>query len=147
MCNILQAIYRRYPMPKRNKMAGRETNQPLGLSVPRWYHPAMDPSQQGQCKMTTLTVKRLLVTLPKKLGNHAGDKEKTTMKHFFTHALAASLMFAAGMLALPSRQLAGADDTTTFRQADRSLTDALSKGDAKAVSALLDDRFQWVEAN
>lgn len=34
-----------------------------------------------------------------------------------------------------------------FRQADRALVDALAKRDAKAAAALLDDNFQWVEAN
>jgi hypothetical protein len=69
------------------------------------------------------------------------------MKHLLTHALAASLLFAAGMLALPSRQLAAADDAPTFRQADRNLADALTRGDVKGVAGLLDERFQWVEAN
>jgi hypothetical protein len=69
------------------------------------------------------------------------------MKHLLTHALAASLLFAAGMLALPSRQLAAADDAPTFRQADRNLADALTRDDVKAVAGLLDERFQWVEAN
>jgi uncharacterized protein DUF4440 len=85
--------------------------------------------------------------LPKHDTIYEGIKEKTAMKHFFTHALAASLMFAAGMLAVPSKPLAAADDAPTFRQADRSLADALAKSDGKAVAALLDERFQWVEAN
>jgi hypothetical protein len=62
-------------------------------------------------------------------------------------ALAAGLLFGAGVLALPIMPLAAADDASTFRQADKSLADALAKGDAKAVGALLDERFQWVEAN
>jgi hypothetical protein len=69
------------------------------------------------------------------------------MKHFFALGLAFSLTMASGILALPGRSLAAADDAPTFRQEDRSLTDSLTKGDAKAVAALLDDRFQWVEAN
>src|SRR5579863_3726879 len=69
------------------------------------------------------------------------------MRRFFIHALAASLLFGAGWVVLSSRRLAAAEDTSAFRQADKSLTDALAKGDAKAVGALLDDRFQWVEAN
>src|SRR5579864_5934405 len=67
------------------------------------------------------------------------------MRRFF--ALAAGLLFGAGLPALSTRPLAAADDTTTFRQADKSLTEALAKSDGKAVAALLDDRFQWVEAN
>ncbi len=69
------------------------------------------------------------------------------MKLFFTRALAACLLFGAASLALLSLPLAAADDAPTFRQADKSLADALSKGDAKTVATLLDDRFQWVEAN
>ncbi len=69
------------------------------------------------------------------------------MKPFLTHALAASLAFTLGLLALSSGPLAAADDSGAFRQADRTLTDALAKGDKTAVAALLDDRFQWVEAN
>ena len=69
------------------------------------------------------------------------------MKHFFTAALLASLVFTSGMLVLAGKPLAAADDPSTFRQADRSLADALAKGDAKGVATLLDDRFQWVEAN
>ena len=40
-----------------------------------------------------------------------------------------------------------AADANPFRQADRSLADALGKGDKNAVATLLDDRFVWVEAN
>src|ERR1700747_3614616 len=69
------------------------------------------------------------------------------MKRLFVQGLAFSLTMASGIFALPGRPLAAADDAPTFRQADRSLTDALTKGDAKGVAALLDDRFQWVEAN
>src|ERR1700693_4760303 len=78
---------------------------------------------------------------------NADSRDARTMKHLFTHALAASLMFAAGMLALPSWQLAAADDAPMFRQAERSLAEALASGDKKTVAALLDERFQWVEAN
>jgi len=67
------------------------------------------------------------------------------MRRFF--ALAAGLLFGAGLPALSTRPRAAADDTTIFRQADKSLTEALAKGEAKAVGALLDERFQWVEAN
>jgi len=69
------------------------------------------------------------------------------MKRYFTRALAASMLFGAMSLALSSPRLSAADDAPTFRQADKNLADALAKGDAKAVAALLDDRFQWVEAN
>ncbi|HEV7967531.1 MAG TPA: nuclear transport factor 2 family protein [Candidatus Acidoferrales bacterium] len=69
------------------------------------------------------------------------------MKYFFTRAFSASLLFSAVSLALLSLPLAAADDTPTFRQADKSLAEAVANGDKKAVNALLDDRFQWVEAN
>src|SRR5271169_3705406 len=69
------------------------------------------------------------------------------MKRFFTHALAANLLFGAVSLALLSLPLAAADDAATFRQADHSLSEALANGDRKAVAYLLDDRFQWVEAS
>jgi hypothetical protein len=69
------------------------------------------------------------------------------MKRSLTRALATSLLFGAMTLALSAPRLPAADDAPTFRQADKSLADALAKGDAKAVAALLDDRFQWVEAN
>lgn len=69
------------------------------------------------------------------------------MKFFLAHTLAAALLLSTGCLALSSSPLAAADDTATFRQADRNLSDALAKGDKNAVAALLDDRFQWVEAS
>jgi Domain of unknown function (DUF4440) len=70
-----------------------------------------------------------------------------TMRRFIIRALAASLLFGAGLLALSSSPLVAADDTPPFRQADHSLAEALATGDRKAVAALLDERFQWVEAN
>src|SRR5215469_429241 len=45
------------------------------------------------------------------------------------------------------RPAAAAEEASNFKQADRDLTDALARKDSKAVAALLDDRFQWVEAN
>jgi hypothetical protein len=69
------------------------------------------------------------------------------MRRYFLLALAVALLFGAALLGLGSRGLAAADDTSAFRQADKSLAEALAKGDAKAAGALLDDRFQWVEAN
>lgn len=69
------------------------------------------------------------------------------MKRFFPYVLVLSLILDAGMLAPAAKPLAAADEAPTFRQADRNLTEALAKGDAKTVASLLDDRFQWVEAN
>lgn len=68
------------------------------------------------------------------------------MRRILPRALAGALFFGA-LLGASNPQLNAADDSTLFRQADHNLTDALSKGDAKAVAALLDDRFVWVEAN
>jgi hypothetical protein len=69
------------------------------------------------------------------------------MKRCFARALATSILFGAALITLPSSPLAAADDAPTYRQADHSLAEALASGDKKAVAALLDDRFQWVEAN
>jgi Domain of unknown function (DUF4440) len=69
------------------------------------------------------------------------------MKHFIARAFAASLLFGAVLMAIPRTSVAAANDAPTFRQADKSLTEALASGDKKTVSALLDERFQWVEAN
>ena len=69
------------------------------------------------------------------------------MRRFTTHVLATSILFGAVLLALSSRPLAAADDQPTFRQADHILAEALASGDKKGVAALLDERFQWVEAN
>jgi Domain of unknown function (DUF4440) len=101
----------------------------------------------NNAKHGTLITKGLRIVLPKPDLIPAGIKEKTTMKHFFTHTLAVTLMFASGMLSLPGRPLAAADDAPSFRQADKSLAEALANSDRKAVAALLDERFQWVEAN
>src|SRR5579863_2992294 len=69
------------------------------------------------------------------------------MRHILASTLVPGLLLSAALFVMPARPLAAADDATGFRQADRGLADALAKGDTKAVGALLDDRFQWVEAN
>jgi hypothetical protein len=74
-------------------------------------------------------------------------QELTSMKRFFARALAASFLVGLAWVALPGTSLAAADDAPTFRQANQGLTLALASGDKKAVAALLDDRFQWVESN
>ncbi len=68
------------------------------------------------------------------------------MRRTFTLAIAA-FSFSAALLALSIHPTAAADDAPAFRQASRNLADALAKGDKIAVAALLDERFQWVEAN
>lgn len=69
------------------------------------------------------------------------------MKGFFIFGIAAGFCLGVLLLVLPGRPPFAAEDTQPFRQADKTLADALSKKDSKAVAALLDDRFQWVEAN
>lgn len=57
-------------------------------------------------------------------------------------------LFVSALVWVPLlRPLAAANESPDFKQADKALTDALAKKDSKAVAALLDDRFQWVEAN
>ena len=69
------------------------------------------------------------------------------MKRLFARALAASLLLGAALFALSGIPLAAADGAATYRQADKSLAEALASGDKKSAAALLDDRFLWVEAN
>ena len=78
---------------------------------------------------------------------HSTLEEANTMKRIFSRAFAAGILFGASMFALSSFPLAAADDAPTFRLADHYLSEALANGDKKAVNALLDERFQWVEAN
>jgi len=69
------------------------------------------------------------------------------MKRFLARTIGVSLCIAACLLGATTRPAQAADESSTFRQADKGLTDALARKDAKAAAALLDDRFQWVEAN
>jgi hypothetical protein len=72
-------------------------------------------------------------------------EEPTPMKRFFTHAIAAWTLIGAGLAGVTTRPVAAANEA--FRQADHSLSEALAMGDKKAAAALLDDNFQWVDAN
>lgn len=56
-------------------------------------------------------------------------------------------LLGAGLLMLPGIPMAHADDVSNFRQVDRTLSDALARGDKNTVAGLLDDRFVWVEAS
>jgi hypothetical protein len=58
-----------------------------------------------------------------------------------------ALLLGAALFSPPTATPAAAADANPFRQAARSLADALAKGDKSTVAALLDDRFVWVEAN
>ncbi|HWX38210.1 MAG TPA: nuclear transport factor 2 family protein, partial [Candidatus Sulfotelmatobacter sp.] len=69
------------------------------------------------------------------------------MRRFLIRAIAIGLCMGSGILSLSSPPLSAADETPTFRQADKNLADSLARKDAKAVAVLLDERFQWVEAN
>ena len=70
------------------------------------------------------------------------------MRRNFARALAAGLLFGAALFALSSSPLVRCRRHRHIPlQADKSLAEGLAKGDAKAVGALLDERFQWVEAN
>jgi hypothetical protein len=69
------------------------------------------------------------------------------MRHFFARGLAATFLLSAAWIAAPGTRIAAADVSPTFRQADHNLTEALANGDKKTVATLLDDRFQWIEAN
>jgi len=66
------------------------------------------------------------------------------MKRSLWLALIALQMGVA--LITPTAMRAAAVDEG-YRRAEQSLAEALSKRDAKATAALLDDRFQWVEYN
>jgi Domain of unknown function (DUF4440) len=69
------------------------------------------------------------------------------MRCFLLRTIAIGLCLAPCWLVSSTRPAFAADDGATFRQADKALTEALGRKDAKAAGALLDDRFQWVEAN
>jgi len=68
------------------------------------------------------------------------------MKTILARMLTTGLLLGAGLFAQPRATTATAADANPFRQADRSLADALAKGDKNTVASLLDDRFVWVEA-
>lgn len=67
------------------------------------------------------------------------------MKSFFAHTLLTWMLVAAMLLGPSNKPVAAADDA--YSQANQALADALAKSDRKAVSVLLDDNFQWVEAD
>jgi hypothetical protein len=69
------------------------------------------------------------------------------MRRFVLSVLVGGLL-CVGLLAMPAaKSLAVAEDSQTYGQADRLLSEALAHGDKKAVAALLHENFQWVEAN
>jgi hypothetical protein len=68
------------------------------------------------------------------------------MRHSFLSIFTAIWVCAAGF-AFVSSPAPAADDTPEYRLADRTLVAALAKGDRQATASLLDENFQWVEAN
>ncbi len=81
-------------------------------------------------------------------NSQTNQKEANPMKHFLCLTLGILFtLFSATLILPPDQPLAAAEDASPFRQADHSLSEALASGDRKTVADLLDDRFQWVEAN
>ena len=69
------------------------------------------------------------------------------MKNFIRGSVAVALMCCGLVVALASRTTLAADEQQPYDKSALSLKDALSKGDQQAIATLLDDNFQWVEAN
>jgi hypothetical protein len=65
------------------------------------------------------------------------------MRRFVTLAVVIGVFFAA----LASRSIAAAGDEQAVLQADKSLVQALGKADKAAVGALLDEKFEWTDAD
>jgi hypothetical protein len=59
----------------------------------------------------------------------------------------AAIGIGAVVVALLGSPAAAADDAPEYRLADRALVAALASGDRQATASLLDENFQWVEAN
>jgi hypothetical protein len=68
------------------------------------------------------------------------------MRHSFL-SIAATICVSAVCGALVGSPAAAADETPTYRLADRALALGLANGDRQATAALLDENFQWVESN
>lgn len=67
------------------------------------------------------------------------------MRSFLKKALSISVFCC--VFAMPPGRPIATDDVAITTRTERSLMAALAKGDQKAVAALLDPDFQWVEAN
>ena len=68
------------------------------------------------------------------------------MKKFIKANVAIALL-GCSVLCLTGRTTRAADEKQSYEKSALSFRDALSSGDSKAVATLLDDNFQWVEAN
>jgi hypothetical protein len=82
-------------------------------------------------------------------AQHERKREGTNpIKQFQTRAVSIFIaLLSAATISAPGQPAAAAEDASAFHQAAHKLTEALAKGDRKTVADLLDDRFQWVEAN
>lgn len=69
------------------------------------------------------------------------------MRGFVTHALLVGVVCGAAFVAMTGRSLAAGDDEMVLFRADQSLAQAVGKADKAAVGALLDENFEWTDAN
>jgi len=67
------------------------------------------------------------------------------MNFYFRIVNSFGLLFLAIWVGLLNPRLATADDTQPLVQADQSFLKSLQAGDLKAVSALLDEKFEWTD--
>jgi hypothetical protein len=72
-------------------------------------------------------------------------EEVLTMRR--TSLWMAGLIAVAMVSSVGSARLLAAEDAESFRQASEAFSAALASGNGQAASALLDEKFQWVEAN
>jgi hypothetical protein len=69
------------------------------------------------------------------------------MRNFIKKAVTIAVFCCGAFTMLDGRSTVAADDMATNARTDRALLDALARGDRKAVAGLLDQDFQWIEAN
>lgn len=69
------------------------------------------------------------------------------MRRFVKLAVVIGVVFGVLLPVLAIRSVAAAGDEQAILQADHSLLQALGKADKTAVSALLDEKFEWTDAD
>jgi hypothetical protein len=69
------------------------------------------------------------------------------MTRFIRNWLVIGVLFGAALATLISRPVAAADEEQAVLQADHALAEALTKADKTAVGVLLDDNFEWTDAD
>jgi hypothetical protein len=69
------------------------------------------------------------------------------MRRFIKLAVVIGVVFGIVFAVLAIRSVAAADDEKAVLQADHSLTEALGKADKTAVGVLLDEKFEWTDAD